>query len=71
MLNKIRNVLDAQGRVDEEYAEDMGYDAGKNGPNGTNTHFAIFSRPQFTKAWERGKARADAEKRSGDGEHSS
>jgi hypothetical protein len=66
MLNKIRNVLDAQGRVDEEYAEDMGYDAGKNGPNGTNTHFAIFSRPQFTKAWERGKARADKEKSAGD-----
>lgn len=64
MLDRILSIKDAQARVDLDYAESMGYDAGKNGANTTNSHFAIFSRPEFTKAWERGKARADAETRS-------
>ena len=54
----------AQAGVDLVYAEEQGYDCGKNGANEQNSHFAIFSKPEFTKAWERGKARADAEKRS-------
>lgn len=37
-----------------------GYDCGKNGVNTTNCHFGIFSTPENTKAWERGKADADA-----------
>lgn len=59
---RMAKLLTAQGHVDLDHAESMGYDCGKNGANETNCHFAIFSAPEFTKAWERGKARADAEK---------
>lgn len=62
VLNRFLGAKSAQARVDEEYAFDMGYDAGKNGADTTNSHFAIFSRPEFTKAWERGKRKAEAEK---------
>jgi len=62
MLDRILKIKDAQARVDLDYAEQMGYDCGMNGANQTNSHFAIFSSPEFTQAWERGKARADAEK---------
>jgi len=51
-----------QHREDLDHAERMGYDCGINGPNTTNCHFGIFSAPEFTKAWERGKARAEQEK---------
>lgn len=59
MLDVLNRVLKA--REMQKYAERMGYDAGKNGSNTTNSHFAIFCRPEFTRAWERGKARADRE----------
>ena len=61
-MKVINRYLNAQDRVDLEYAESMGYDAGLNGANTVNSHFAIFSEPEFTKAWERGKARGDAER---------
>lgn len=61
MLDRILKIAEAQSRVTESYAEEMGYDAGKNGANETNSHFAIFSSPEYTKAWERGKRRADSE----------
>lgn len=48
----------AQHLADLAYAEEMGYDCGLNGPNETNCHFAIFSSPEFTRAWDRGKAKA-------------
>lgn len=47
----------------EELCEAAGYDAGKNGADTENCHFSLFAKPEYTKAWERGKARADAEKR--------
>jgi hypothetical protein len=37
------------------YAYKMGYDCAKNGANETNCHFPIFSSPENTKEWERGK----------------
>ena len=43
-----------------QYAEDMGYDCGKNGANTTNCHFGLFATRELTGAWERGKARASA-----------
>lgn len=46
--------------MNQKKAYELGYDAGKNGVNTTNTNFAIFSTPENTKAWERGKA--DGEK---------
>lgn len=46
----------------EQDAEKYGYDCGKHGANTTNCNFAIFSRRELTKAWERGKAKADREK---------
>lgn len=53
-----------QTRVDLAYAYEQGYDCGMNGPNETNSHYAIFSQPQYTKEWERGKAQAEEDKRS-------
>jgi len=38
-----------------------GYDAAINGPNTTNCHFSLFSTPEKTKEWERGKK--DGEKK--------
>ena len=38
----------------EQYAYDMGYDCGLNGPNKENCHYSIFSKPEYKQAWERG-----------------
>lgn len=40
----------------------LGFDCGKNGPNTTNCSFSIFSSKEATRAWERGKRVAEAEK---------
>lgn len=64
IMERVGKIKDAQARVDLAYAEEMGYDAGLNGANETNSHFAIFSRRKFTEAWERGKKRGDEAKRS-------
>ena len=42
--------------MNEQEVYDYGRDCGINGANTTNCNFGIFSRPEFTKAWERGKA---------------
>lgn len=42
--------------------EKAGYDAGTKGPNTTNCHFSLFATPECTRAWERGKAKADRER---------
>ena len=55
--------LFASSGVTLEYAYCMGYDAGINGPNMQNTHFSIFSKPEFTKEWERGKKLGDQHRR--------
>lgn len=44
----------------EKTAYEHGYDCGINGANQTNCNFTIFSTPEKTKEWERGKK--DAEK---------
>ena len=44
---------------DIEYAYKMGYDCGKNGATETNCHFAIFSSPENTAAWDRGERDAN------------
>ena len=36
-----------------------GYDCGKNGANIENCHYSLFSTPENTKAWERGKKDAE------------
>lgn len=43
---------------DKNYAYKMGLDCGKNGANETNCNFSIFSTPENTKEWERGKRNA-------------
>lgn len=45
-----------------DYAYDKGYDCGVNGANEDNCHFAIFSTPENTKAWEEGKRDAEGGK---------
>lgn len=44
---------------DKEYAYKMGYDCGLNGATLTNCAFNIFSSPENTKEWERGKKEAE------------
>jgi len=47
-------------KVEESHAYKMGFDCGTNGANEENCHFSIFSSPENTQAWKKGKA--DAEK---------
>lgn len=42
---------------------DAGYDCGLNGSNTVNCHFGIFSTPEQTREWERGKADGEKAKR--------
>lgn len=46
----------------EDRAEAMGYDCGRNGPDLINCAYNAFLTPEESAAWERGKARADAER---------
>lgn len=46
-------------KQDKEYAYKMGYDCGLNGSTLTNCDFHIFSSPENTKEWERGKKEAE------------
>jgi len=39
-----------------------GYDSAINGSNITNCHFSIFSSPEKTAEWERGRRDAEATK---------
>ena len=41
---------------------EAGYDCGSNGANTVNCHFSIFSLPEDTKEWERGKRDGEAAK---------
>ena len=41
--------------ISTEYAYKMGVDCAINGANTTNCNFSIFSSPENTAAWERGK----------------
>lgn len=45
-----------------DYAYEKGYDCGLNGANMDNCHFAIFSTPENTRAWEQGKRDAEGGK---------
>ena len=45
--------------MNEDMAYNHGLDCGKNGADTTNCHFSNFSKPEYTKAWERGKKDAD------------
>ena len=45
---------------DEGHCYRLGYDCGKNGSDTTNCHFAAFATPAKTRAWEQGKADAEA-----------
>ena len=46
--------------MDEQMAYEFGRDCEINGANTSNCNFAIFSRPEYTKAWEKGKKEASA-----------
>lgn len=40
--------------MDIKTAYNFGLDAGYNGANTKNCHFTIFSKPEFTREWEKG-----------------
>lgn len=45
---------------------EAGYDCEENGANVKNCHFGLFSTPERTKEWERGKSEAKAHSGQGD-----
>ena len=57
----IKNLLDATKGIDKKKAFTMGYDCGQNGADERNCNFVLFSRPELTKEWERGKRLAEQE----------
>ncbi len=74
-FNKDEKIVELQDLIvrltppkrDMEYAYEMGRDCGINGANETNCHFAIFSSPENTTAWERGKRDAGKGNKKRDG----
>lgn len=42
--------------IDTTEAYNRGFDCGLNGVNDHNSNFRIFSTPENTKAWEKGKS---------------
>ena len=44
-------------------AEAAGYNCAMVGPNTDNCDFRLFSLPELTRAWERGKARGEKQRR--------
>lgn len=62
-MSRASSTKTAQHRVDLEHAFQMGYECGYSGPNETNCDFRIFSSPEFTKEWERGKLHGETAKR--------
>ena len=42
--------------MNEQEAFALGRNCGLNGADTTNCHYSIFEKPEFTKAWENGKA---------------
>ena len=52
--------------MDKKYAYKMGYDCEINGANTKNCHFTIFSKKEFTEAWENGKKQARLDKLKGE-----
>ncbi len=48
-------MLKSTQEMTEEKAKSFGKDYAINGANETNCHFSIFSTPEFTRAWEKGR----------------
>lgn len=63
-LNKnFEKINSIQNNMKNTKSYQMGYDAGMNGSNTTNSNFSIFSTPEKTKEWERGKKQAEIDKK--------
>ena len=52
---KIKKLTTLQAGMTIEKAHQLGRDCYLNGADTTNCHFGIFSKPEFTRAWEYGK----------------
>ena len=48
--------------MDKETAYKLGRDVALNGANITNSNFRVFSQPEFTDAWTKGRDDALSEK---------
>ena len=55
MTDRIKSMLKSTQEMTEEKAKSFGKDYAINGANETNCHFSIFSTPEFTRAWEKGR----------------
>jgi hypothetical protein len=61
-MTSVSNGLKTGKWTPEKAAFQAGKDCGHNGPNSVNCHFRHFATPAQTRAWEQGKAAADAAK---------
>jgi hypothetical protein len=64
-MNAIKSIVAEYQKPRDPYQ--CGYDAGRNGPNTDNCHFAIFSTPSRMKEWERGKRDGEMDAKRKDG----
>jgi hypothetical protein len=60
-MNIIHSILAKYQKERDPYQ--CGYDAGLNGSNTENSNFSIFSTPERTKEWERGKKVGEAKRK--------
>lgn len=55
ILERVKHLAKEISGKDERIAYAMGFDCARNGADGKNCHFSLFSRPELTACWERGK----------------
>ena len=55
-LKKVKTLIADNHAMTAKKAYEFGKDCAVNGANTTNCQISIFSAPEFTRAWERGKA---------------
>lgn len=63
-VKSAKDVEEYLKNMEKDYPYKMGFDCGKKGANTKNCHFSIFSTPEKTKEWERGKADSEKKRRS-------
>ncbi len=55
---RLSQIIPERRNLKEAY--NAGYDCVEQGPNERNCHFALFSSPEMSRAWDQGKFDADS-----------
>jgi ribosome modulation factor len=61
-LKTVMHLVESIPTTNEKICYAMGYDCGMNGADAKNCHFSLFSKPEYTRAWEDGKRQAENDK---------